>query len=258
MRHSTLVVLLLTACPGPTTDDAGPPAAPLADAGQRDTGPADVGVGDCGESWVLSYEVGGNFHIEETPLGAGDAVKPLEPGLLRIRVPGDAEGPSEGAAQLLELHFREVFEITSFGIRTNTNNQVRVGPDPCGRGTGSLSDNTLRWDRCTPGDGHGVDRNSWTPESAASGPGCAQGMTTSGNVHCEGIMCGQGGLEEGDNIQDDEYDQKLNNLVFSADFSTVEMEKVEIPNREPSRTYFSLSGTQTAAEHSPIPVCLCP
>ena len=116
----------------------------------------------------------------------------------------------------------------------------------------------MTWETCTPGEGFGVDRNSWTPESGASGPGCAQDMRTSGNVHCEGVMCGTAGLEEGDNPQSDHYDQKLNNLVFSADFSSVEMEKVEIPNREPSRTFISLTGTQISAQRSSIPACLCP
>tara|TARA_Y100001934_G_scaffold100868_1_gene124040 strand:- start:420 stop:1073 length:654 start_codon:yes stop_codon:yes gene_type:complete len=217
-----------------------------------------VGVGDCGESWVLSYEIGGSFHIEETPLGAGDNVEPLTPGVLRIRVPGGEDGPGSGQSHLLELNFREDFEVTSFGIRTTTQNSVQVGPAPCGAGIGDLQGNILTWDACTPGEGFGVDRNSWTPESGASGPGCAQDMRTSGNVHCEGVMCGTAGLEEGDNPQNDRYDQKLNNLVFSADLSTVEMEKVEIPNREPSRTFISLTGTQTGAQRAPIPACLCP
>jgi len=255
----TLACLILTACPSDSLEDAGPlsggDGGSSLDAG---TTVADVGVGDCGESWVLSYEIGGTFHIEETPLGAGDTEKPLTPGLLRLRVPGDENGPSTGTAQLLELHFAENFEVTSFGIRTTTRNNVRVGPSPCGAGQGEFDGSVIVWDTCTPGEGFGVDRNSWTPESGASGPGCAQGMQTSGNVHCEGVMCGSGGLEEGDNPQNDRYDQKLNNFVFSADLSTVEMEKVEIPNREPRRTFISLAGTQSEASQAPLPACLCP
>ena len=256
-RSLVLLFLFVNACDSTSSHDPGTDVGPNTGTDSGIVVP-DAGVGDCGDSWVLSYEVGGTFHIEETPLGAGDTEKPLTPGLLRLRFSGDENGPQPGPIQLLELHFAENFEVTSFGIRTTTRNTVRVGPNPCGAGEGQFDGNTIVWDSCTPGEGFGEDRNSWTPESGASGPGCAQGMQTAGNVHCEGVMCSSGGLEEGDNPQNDRYDQKLNNFVFSADLSTVEMEKVEIPNREPSRTFISLAGSQVEATAAPIPACLCP
>jgi hypothetical protein len=62
-------------------------------------------------------------------------------------------------------------------------------------------------------------------------------------IYCTGFFCSWGGLQEGENPQDDTWEQALNPLVFEDDFSAFSMEFMLVPNRAPSRSYTSWGGT---------------
>ena len=246
-----LTALLAMGCFGSNEPD---PGLPPADAGV--TVP-DGGVGNCGDSWVLTYRINGTFYITDTTAGMGNADEPLTEGLLKIRVPDVDGSPGAGEVYLTQFSHGERFTVTAFGIETATDVAVRAGPNPCGLAQGTRQDETVTWATCTLSDTHGVDKNSWTPDDSAEGPGCLNDYTTNGNVACTGLLCSTGGLEEGDNPQSERYNQPLSPLVFSEDWNTFSMERAEIPNRSPSRTWFDLQGILVDQTRSNIPMCLC-
>src|SRR5699024_8354365 len=43
----------------------------------------------------------------------------------------------------------------------------------------------------------------YTPDDVAEGPGCLADYHSQGNVNCDGSLCTLGGLDKGDNIQDE-------------------------------------------------------
>lgn len=124
----------------------------------------------------------------------------------------------------------------------------------------------------------GKDRSlqsRFTPEDKIEGDGCLHGYSSTGAVFCEGgaALCSAGLLEPGSNPQADVWTQPWNDLVFGEDFKTVKLggtetilvdgeddpvavcegspldrsckgeEAVEIPSRNPSRTWLSFEGT---------------
>ncbi|MDE0882172.1 MAG: hypothetical protein OSB21_06220 [Myxococcota bacterium] len=249
IRFLTLC-LAVSACSG----DEPPPQPPVGDAGV--TVP-DGGVGSCGDSWLLTYRINGNFYITDTTASMGNADRPLSEGTLVLRVPDNAGQPDDGEIQLISFSHGERFTVTAFGIETVSDVDVRGGPHPCGIALGSRSEETLTWERCTPSASQGVDKNSWTPDDAAEGPGCLRDYSTSGNVACEGIMCDIGGLSVGDNPQAERYNQPLEPFAFIGGWDGFSMARSEIPNRTPSRTWFDLNGVLVDQQLDNIPACLC-
>ena len=249
MRYALILILALTGC----ADDPSTPT-PGADVGSTIR---DGGVGNCGDSWLLTYTISGNFEITDTTAGMGNAERPLTPGKLILRVDDEGGEPAMGTARIVDFEHGEQFTVTAFGIETTTDVQVHAGPNPCGVAEGERSDDTLTWGRCTANDRRGVDKDSWTPEQAAEGPGCLNDYQTRGNVACEGLFCSTGGLEEGDNPQAENYHQPLGSFVFEAGWSRFTMSREEIPNRSPSRTWFTLAGELTSQELTNTPMCLC-
>jgi hypothetical protein len=252
MRYLLIMLPSLSGCF--SGDDAPPPDLPTADAGRP---VPDGGIGNCGESWLLTYSINGNFYITDTTAGMGDADRPLDEGSLVLRVPDDQGAPAEGGAHIVSFSHGERFKITAFGIETDTDVAVRAGPNPCGIASGTVENDTLTWDRCDPNASHGVDKNSWTPDGSAEGPGCLNDYRTRGNVGCTGIMCELGGLEEGSNIQSEDYVQPLQPFVFVQGWNGFNMARTEIPNRTPSRTWFDLSGLLVDQQLSNTPMCVC-
>jgi hypothetical protein len=229
------------------------------DAGRPDAGTTvlDGGVGACGDSWVLTYAISGTFYITDTTLGMGDADRPLSEGVLKLRVVDDNGAPGDGPARLIAFSHGEKFSVAAFAIEVNTDLLVRAGPDPCGLALGQRGADALTWERCIASASQGVDKNSWTPDDAAEGPGCLGGYTTAGNVACVGAFCSAGGLVEGDNPQAESYDQPLEGFVFNDGWSRFSMPRVELPNRTPSRTWFDLQGVLVDQSLSNIPHCVC-
>ena len=249
MRCSLIAVLPLIACSSPE-----PVPVPARDAGPQ---VRDGGVGNCGDSWLLTYQIDGTFFITDTTGGMGNADRPLTTGSLTLRVPDQDGAPGSGAAQVVDFEHGEQFTVTAFGIETITDVAVKAGPNPCGVAAGTRSDDTLTWAECTANDQRGVDKNSWTPDDPASGSGCLNDYSTRGNVACEGLFCSTGGLEEGDNPQAEDYHQPLEAFVFEDGWDRFTMARSEIPNRTPSRTWFTLRGELLEQELSNTPMCLC-
>jgi hypothetical protein len=216
----------------------------------------DGGPGECGNSVLLTYALNGTFEITDTTAGIGDTERPITPGEITLRVSADTEGTARTAI-IVALSYGQQFEITSFGIRTIANITSTAGPNVCGLAHGTLEGNTLTWNRCTPSPNQGVDKNSWTPNDPAEGPGCLSDLRSSGSVHCEGPMCDIGGLVEGENPESNRYDLPLQAFVFSEDMSQFTMSRTELPNVTPSRTWVSFTGTQKTSYLSAVPGCLC-
>ena len=78
-----------------------------------------------------------------------------------------------------------------------------------------------------------------------TGVGCLAPYMSLGNVHCNGNLCAAGGLNEGDNPQDDEWEQSLETITFDATMESFSMPFMLTPNRAASRTHLSWEGTRT-------------
>ena len=139
----------------------------------------------------------------------------------------------------------QIFSTSTSGLATNTDTNGVAGSDSTtvAINAGSISGTGLTWESCnTSGSG-----NNWTPDNAASGPGCIPDYYSTGNVECIDnsafANCSTGGLQDGDNPQDEHWTQLFNNFSFGTDFSTVQMGEAPIPNRSPSTTYIQFSGS---------------
>ena len=69
----------------------------------------DGGVGNCGDSWVLTYRINGTFYITDTTAGMGNAAEPLTEGLLKIRVPDVDGSPGAGEVYLTQFSHGELY-----------------------------------------------------------------------------------------------------------------------------------------------------
>lgn len=235
---------------------------------------------------TLTYQLTGDFHITDTPLGAGDLSANLEAGVLIVEVPAEAGEPGEGAARVHCFELEQHFVADAAGVVITT--EVLASFTEAEGATGTLAEGALVFDTCEYAESNGT--TSWSPDGdTAEGPGCLTGYKGVGSVHCDGLaaFCKAGGLELGDNPQDDTWAQPFNTLTFGADYATVAMggaaarevgedgehpalfkggewthacpfneaadppaqrecaahEAVEIPSRNPSRTWLAFSGT---------------
>jgi hypothetical protein len=226
------------------------------------------GPGNCGTSWVITYSITGQFTITGTPLGLGDASHDIGPGELKIRFRNEGNAPAAGPAEILSYTMPMNFSASTSGLTVTTDIVASAGPDACGVASGNLSGTTLAWETCTYTGG-----TDWTPEQGAAGPGCVAGYRSQGNVNCDDqsvlASCSQGGLQDGDNPQNDTGNQPLNSFAFAADLSSFQMRAlggpagsddkgVETPNRAPGRTWFNLNATETNRAEETTPECACP
>jgi hypothetical protein len=218
----------------------------------------------------VTYEITGKFMITGTTLMLGDATQPIGPGSLTIRFPNSGGNPGEGTAVLLDYNMPIKFMQDTTGLVVATDVVTSAGPEGCGVAAGTLAGPNLGWDTCTYNAKNGDDVNSWTPDDAASGPGCIANYKSVGTVTCTDnsalASCMQGNLMDGENQQNETWNQPLNTFVFSPDFKTftmrgdgapaIEMQKpppepaVETPNRSPSYTWFNLDGSETARKET--------
>jgi hypothetical protein len=214
---------------------------------------------------ALTYDVEGTFQITGTPLHMGDGTFAIGPGTLIVRVPSaDGVAPSDGAANVLCYETKQRFEVG--GVITSVHAYAASsGGDALS--SGALAGDTITWDECTYGSTYCQSVSSWTPDDAASGPGCVTGYHSEGDVNCTlNKACALGALQGGHNPQDEVWDQPFNDLVFGEGFETVTMsglggpdtsacaapdgvdDKVEIPNRSPSRTWVAFTGALRTME----------
>jgi hypothetical protein len=148
---------------------------------------------------LLSYSLEGEFEITDAPIAAGNSVNAIGPGRLVVRVPssgGVSPVPAAGNALLLCYQMHQGFDVA--GVITVTQGSVRVpssGPGASGTfSTGATPQ--ITWNECTYNPLTHVD-DDWTPDAAASGPGCTHGYSSTGDVICTlGVVCGVGGLAQ--------------------------------------------------------------
>lgn len=225
-------------------------------------------------TWDVTYEIKGNFMITGTTLGLGDATNAIGPGTLTLRFPDSGGAPATGGIALLAYNMPIKFSKETTGLVVDTDVVTSAGPNGCGIAAGKLEGTKLLWESCMYNASNGDSPDSWTPDDAASGPGCIADYKSVGTVTCteNGILvkCMQGNLMVGENKQDEMWNQPLNTFVFAADLKSFTMggeggpalEKqkappepaVETPNRSPSYTWFNLQGTETSRVKS----CGCP
>ncbi len=231
-------------------------------------------AGGCGDGWTITYAITGGFTITETTLGAGDKSNlPIGTGELQIRF-DDVGGAPGGTARLLSYKMPMKFEVTTSGLTVATDVVTSAAYADCGVAKGAFASGVLKWDSCKYGPTWNIDKNSWKPApDAATGPGCVNGYSSVGNVKCTDkslfAKCSDGNLKDGDNPQNSTWNQPLNSFEFSSDLKSVSMVKldqpspggggdkgVETPNTSPSRTWFTIKGSETGRVKAAKP-CSC-
>ncbi|HUU03342.1 MAG TPA: calcium-binding EGF-like domain-containing protein [Myxococcota bacterium] len=208
-----------------------------------------VGNGNDGNNWT-----GCNIRIRDTFLGMGDDTHAIGPGLLKIRVPSDGgQNPAAGLTEVLYYQLAQEFTTVSAGTTIITDvdgfSPVLGQTDNTSElATGSLTlgaNSEVAWDACDYPAGYNDANDTFTPDVVGTGPGCLDPYRSVGNVNCSGSFCGAGGLNNGDNPQDETWEQALSTLSFSSDLTSLSMDFMLVPNRSPSRTYISVEGTLT-------------
>ncbi len=208
-----------------------------------------VGNANDGGNWT-----GCNIRIRDTFWGLGDGTYAIGPGLLKIRVPSDGgQNPAAGLAEILYYELAQEFTTVSAGttiitdvdgfspVLNQTDNTTELATGSLTLGAGP----EVTWDACDYPSGYNDTENSFTPDVVGSGPGCLDPYRSVGNVNCSGSFCGAGGLNNGDNPQDETWEQALSTLSFSSDLTSLSMDFMLVPNNSPSRTYISWEGTLT-------------
>lgn len=197
---------------------------------------------------------GANMRIRDTVWGLGDGTWALGPGELTLRVPSDGTGqPTSGRVEVLD--YRLVMNFTVGTGVTVTNRMLATARHPKDP-TRAVATGHLRLDRqavinwlpCAYPSGYDEDEESYTPDVIAYGPGCLAPYQSVGNVHCDGMLCWAGDLEDGDNPQLDTWEQALEPLVLEPDLSRFRMDYMLVPNRMPSRTFVSLEGRLVSSQ----------
>ena len=181
-------------------------------------------------------------------------------GFVRLRFTNDAAGnPGPGPVKLVEWYFPMEFTQTAGANLTvnvdHSSGLLAAGLTNCGGGdpactahapvlqrpctgsaTGTYADAGVAWDSCTPVP---TGTNSWSFATArtSTGPGCAAGYTSWGNVKCNSncVLVPASGL--GDAYQ--AWPQKVSPLAFAGTdpkTATFTMPYMQIPNGTGSST----------------------
>jgi hypothetical protein len=124
------------------------------------------------DSVQVDYALAGNLELTDTPLGQGDGIYPVGPGVFVLRFDG-GEGPAGKRVKVISYEMREAFKVVSktlFWATTVTTDTIsRAAPDPCGAPEGLLAGNVVAWS---------------SPMS---------NLRTDGTLVCEGSFCGKFG-----------------------------------------------------------------
>jgi hypothetical protein len=194
------------------------------------------------------------MRIRDTTAGIGDGTWAVGPGTLILRLPSDdGNNVAAGAAEILyyENTINFIVEGSTF-TPTVTTTITAFSPvlgdtdNTTAQASGDLTlgdSPSIAWNTCDYPDGWNDDNESFTPDIEGTGDGCLAPYRSVGNINCSGSNCSAGGLEEGDNPQDETWEQRMETLTFSSDLSTFTMPFMLLPNRSPSRTYLSWDGT---------------
>ena len=248
-------------------------------------------------SCTVLYDLDASFQITDTPSGAGDALVTDLDGLLLLRFAADGDGEIiDGPVDVLHYWVYQDFvvdgtvtvttKVHSFTVSCNgeTNPTWRAPEDdgfpavcdysgnlnPVATGTLDTGNDEIAWDDCDASDNYwttvveGVD--SYQTEDTSSGTGCLSSLLSIGNIRCQGALCGDAGLNEGNNPVFDGWNQPLINGpgVTGANVVTVSNDPAisslnsptgapdgflsyNVPNNDASRTWNSWVGTRRDA-----------
>jgi len=223
----------------------------------------------CADSWVLTYALEGRVDITHTPLNIGNADALVGGGPkdeVVLRLADDGGVPAQGLGLMTHFNLEQDFSVAvdMLGeIRLNAD-LLSVSEDECGVASGTLRGANFRWDECSYNGDHG--KTTWSPDQAASGPGCLSDYHVQGSIECVDdsiiVSCQNGWLDEGMNYQDYSYDQPLLDFAFdSDDLGSFTMSGdtygAELPTYTNNRTWLVLNGTLKSMELLPTPDCLC-
>lgn len=198
---------------------------------------------------------GTNIRVRDTFLGLGDGTYGVGPGALTLRMASDT-GPEPGPGPVAILYYELIQGVSQTVSGTTITTDVTAASPAFGQtgntlplAAGTLTLGTrprIAWGSCTYPDGYDDTVTSFTSDVVGTGPGCLQPYHSVGNVTCTGSFCSAGGLDEGDNPQDSEWEQALNALVFNATMTTFRMEFTQVPNKTASRSYVAWEGVRTS------------
>jgi hypothetical protein len=232
----------------PTTGDGDGDGDPTTGDGDGDgdptTGDGDGDPGDC-QVWEITYDLtDSEFEIADTQAGAGDQVNVVEepydgdetvgPGKFVLQF-ADVDGAPGGQAFMHAYDMTLDFTVNAPGATVETDLQTDAGPVECGITSGVLDGSSLTWS-----------------------PSAIVDLHTVGQILCNGLFCGAGGLPNGDPVaQDNTSDMPLSSFEFDGDLSGFTMVKTTIQQDDDSTTSWAYVGTEVSRELVDAPACLC-
>lgn len=181
------------------------------------------------DSWIVEYELIGQFDIRNTPFNAWDCTNDIGPGRVRLRVPDVNGAPGPGEVQLLSYQHRLAFATSD----VTTDMTVVVQPNPCGVATGKLRGGRLTWRSKVPG------------------------YRTAGKVTCtvNPLVCALGLLPYNKPVtRDSTHAQRFSDFVFAGD-GTMKMDWMQVPNKDKGTSFIRLNGVEVSRQCSPPPAC---
>lgn len=231
------------------------------------------------DTCILRYDISAQIRVRDTTLNKGNynlpedgdrgGYKPSIDGQVYFRLETRGSQIVEGGkAELLYYDIYQNFRTGGGALVPDvTTNVWSYAPEPRGNtrntkaiatGTVSKGGRLLRFPDCSLPRGWNRNRQSYTTDTHATGAGCALGWRSVGTVHCSGGTCSMGGLENGDNPQDDTWNQPLPNILLGKRFSTLafadegtssaEPGFLQLPNNASARTYMRWTGTLDASQ----------
>lgn len=236
---------------------------------------------DDGRTCTAVYDLDVIMEIADTPGGLGDVTADGLDGQLALRFganDGEEVPKDNGLVEVLHLFVQNEIQaevelgadpliITTDvnGFTPTCNGETELPdpldlPDSCdfdaardteaqASGRYASSGEHIQWHRCHAppqyNSSGSEEEDKYTPDHQAEGPGCLANYASQGNVHCSGNMCALGGLDEGDNPQNDTWNQPLAAFNIASDATSVSLEKTHLPNFQDGNTYLSFNGTLT-------------
>lgn len=181
----------------------------------------------------VEYALSANLELSDTPMGQGDGVYKIGPGVAVVRY-------EQRTAKLVGYEMTERFRIDSRTLFWKTHvindSKTTVGHDACGvSATGNLSGRTL----------------TWTTD--------VRGARTDGTTTCEGSLCGSFGAPPPgrSELHVPPHDPKFKPWVFAADMKTFTMEKSWMARSEmPKMTsHVAMAGREVRRTCVQVPKC---
>lgn len=224
------------------------------------------------------YELEVSTEVSGTPAGAGDSVAEGHTGQVALRYGANAgeETPADGApVEVLHYFTRNDIDsepVEGLVISTRTinfsptcNGETDIDdkkdlPERCdfdaardktayAVGAYDADSERISWD-CTPPEEYEESPvgGGYEPEHEAAGEGCLKDHRMQGNIHCDGSQCHYGGIDEGDNEQDEIWVQVLSDFELSDDGKTLVMDSTRTPTRLMSGAYLWFTGERTSID----------